>query len=58
MVLVYGDAGVGKSRLLEEVRSCELEGFTWLEARCFASTQTLSYAPILDLLQTANSNRR
>ena len=51
IVLVYGDAGVGKSRLLEEVRSRELEGFTWLEARCFASTQTLSYAPILDLLR-------
>ena len=28
-----------------------LEGFTWLEGRCFASTQTLSYAPILDLLR-------
>ena len=51
MVLVYGDAGVGKSRLLEEVRSCDLTGCTWLEAPCFASTQTLSYAPILDLLR-------
>ena len=51
MVLVYGDAGVGKSRLLEEVRSCDLTGCAWLEARSFASTQTLSYAPILDLLR-------
>jgi len=51
LILVYGDAGVGKSRLLEEVRSCESEGVTWLEGRCFASTQTLSYAPILDLLR-------
>ena len=42
---------MGKSRLLEEVRSCDSEGFTWLEGRCFASTQTLSYAPILDLLR-------
>ena len=58
LILVYGDAGVGKSRLLEEVRSCESEGFTWLEVRCFASTQTLSYAPILDLLRRHIRNRR
>ena len=51
LILVYGDAGVGKSRLLAEMRSCESEGVTWLEGRCFASTQTLSYAPILDLLR-------
>jgi class 3 adenylate cyclase/tetratricopeptide (TPR) repeat protein len=51
LILVYGDAGVGKSRLLDEVRSCESEGFTWLEGRCFASTQSLSYGPILDLLR-------
>src|SRR5262249_45773862 len=51
LILVYGEAGVGKSRLLEEVRSSESEGFTWLEGRCFASTQILSYAPILDLLR-------
>jgi predicted ATPase/class 3 adenylate cyclase len=51
LILVYGDAGVGKSRLLEEMRSGESRGFTWLEARCFASTQTVSYAPILDLLR-------
>jgi class 3 adenylate cyclase/tetratricopeptide (TPR) repeat protein len=51
LILVYGEAGVGKSRLLEEVRSRESEGVTWLEGRCFASTQILSYAPILDLLR-------
>jgi class 3 adenylate cyclase/tetratricopeptide (TPR) repeat protein len=51
LILIYGDPGVGKSRLLDEVRSCESEGFTWLEGRCFASTQSLSYGPILDLLR-------
>lgn len=51
IVLVSGDAGVGKSRLLREVQSNESEGVTWLEGRCFASTQTLSYAPILDLIR-------
>jgi len=51
VVLVYGDAGVGKSRLLSEVHASAAEGVTWLEGRCFASTQTLSYAPILDLIR-------
>jgi class 3 adenylate cyclase/tetratricopeptide (TPR) repeat protein len=51
LILVSGEAGVGKSRLLEEVRASESEGLTWLEGRCFASTQTLSYAPILELIR-------
>lgn len=51
IVLVYGDAGVGKSRLLREVRASNSNEVTWLEGRCFSSTQTLSYAPILDLLR-------
>ena len=51
IVLVYGDAGVGKSRLLREIRASNSEKITWLEGRCFSSTQTLSYGPILDLLR-------
>ncbi len=51
IVLVYGDAGVGKSRLLAEARAGGSEGVTWLEGRCFSSNQTLSYAPILDLMR-------
>ena len=51
VVLVYGDAGVGKTRLLREVRASVSEEVTWLEGRCFSSNQTLSYAPILDLLR-------
>lgn len=51
IVLVHGDAGVGKSRLLREVRANGPEGVAWLEGRCFSITQTLSYGPILDLLR-------
>ncbi len=51
ILIVSGDAGVGKSRLLREVRANNAEEITWLEGRCFSSTQTLSYAPILDLLR-------
>jgi class 3 adenylate cyclase/tetratricopeptide (TPR) repeat protein len=51
IVLVYGDAGVGKSRLLREIRASHADEMTWLEGRCFSSTQTQSYGPILDLLR-------
>jgi class 3 adenylate cyclase/tetratricopeptide (TPR) repeat protein len=51
IAFIYGEAGVGKSRLLSEVRNSEGENLTWLEGRCFAATQTLGYAPFLDLLR-------
>ena len=51
IVLVHGDAGVGKSRLLREVRAKGSDEVTWLEGRCFSISQTLSYGPILDLLR-------
>ncbi len=51
IAMVYGEAGVGKSRLLAEIQKRESEGLTWLEGRCFASNQTLSYGPFLDLLR-------
>src|SRR5262249_22860256 len=47
LILVSGEAGVGKTRLLEELRASE-STLRWLDARCFASAQSLSYAPILD----------
>ena len=50
ITLIYGDAGVGKSRLIAEVRASESESTTWIEGRCFSSSQTLSYGPFLDLL--------
>jgi predicted ATPase len=50
LILLSGEAGVGKTRLLEEVRACE-STLRWLDARCIASAQSLSYSPILDLLR-------
>ncbi len=51
IAMIYGEAGVGKSRLLAEIRKRESEGLIWLEGRCFAPSQTLSYGPFLDLLR-------
>jgi len=50
IILITGDAGVGKSRLLSEARS-SAENFDWLEGRCFAATQSLAYGAFLDLLR-------
>jgi class 3 adenylate cyclase/tetratricopeptide (TPR) repeat protein len=51
IAMIYGEAGVGKTRLLTEIRKGAAEGLLWLEGRCFASNQTLSYGPFLDLLR-------
>ena len=56
-VTIVGEAGVGKSRLVAELRRLALdsedgdEGALWLEGRCFESTTSTSYAPIVDLLR-------
>ena len=51
IAMVYGEAGVGKTRLLADTRQREAGDFTWLEGRCFAFSNALSYGPFLDLLR-------
>src|SRR6266446_1568002 len=51
IAMVYGEAGVGKTRLLADTRQREAGDFTWLEGRCFAFSHALSYGPFLDLLR-------
>ncbi len=50
IVTVIGEAGVGKSRLISEIRNASDE-LTWLEGHCFAYSRALSYGPFLDLLR-------
>jgi class 3 adenylate cyclase/tetratricopeptide (TPR) repeat protein len=56
-VTIVGEAGVGKSRLVGELRRTALgsgdgdEKALWLEGRCFESTTSTSYAPFVDLLR-------
>jgi class 3 adenylate cyclase/tetratricopeptide (TPR) repeat protein len=52
-ILVCGEAGMGKSRLLAEFRKETLEryGAQWLEGHAFAHTASLAYAPFIDLLR-------
>jgi class 3 adenylate cyclase/tetratricopeptide (TPR) repeat protein len=51
IAFVYGEAGVGKTRLLSDIHKREAGNFAWLEGRCFAFSNALSYGPFLDLLR-------
>ena len=51
-VLVVGEPGVGKSRLVDESRHlAEEAGIGWLDARCLSYGAALPYWPIADLLR-------
>ncbi len=51
LVLLHGEPGIGKSRLLEEVgRLAESRGMRRLSARCYELERDLPYAPIVDAL--------
>ena len=51
-VLISGEAGIGKSRFLAEIRDrAEQSGFRSLVGRCFAQDRSFPYAPLVDLLR-------
>ena len=51
-VLLSGDAGVGKSRLVQSVKNrVAAENHCWEECRCSSYAQHTSLFPIIDLLQ-------
>jgi DNA-binding CsgD family transcriptional regulator len=52
LLLLAGEAGVGKSRLVREARSRAVAaGMNVLQGNCFESDRALPYAPLLDLLR-------
>jgi DNA-binding SARP family transcriptional activator/predicted ATPase len=52
LVVVEGEAGIGKTRLVEEfARSAEAAGSEIVAARCRDASPGLPYAPILELLR-------
>src|SRR5204863_6733588 len=53
LVTVCAEAGAGKSRLLEELRSRLEPDVQWLEGRAHPYTANIPYAPIIDLLNGA-----
>ena len=54
MIHLSAEAGIGKSRLLAELRSSsEADAIQWLEGRSISTGRNLSYHPIADLLRSA-----
>jgi DNA-binding CsgD family transcriptional regulator/Tfp pilus assembly protein PilF len=52
VVLISGEAGIGKSRLAAEVKAELLtHGFLLLEGQCFQADSTSPYAPLLNLFR-------
>jgi class 3 adenylate cyclase/tetratricopeptide (TPR) repeat protein len=52
VVAICGEAGTGKSRLIEEFQATlELEKITWMEGHAYASTRNISYAPLINLIK-------
>jgi len=48
---IYGDAGTGKSRLVEEFKATlDLEENQWIEGHAYAYAQNIPYFPMVDLL--------
>ena len=50
ILLVAGEAGIGKSRLAREAKTLA-NGMTVLQGNCFESDRALPYAPLVDLLR-------
>jgi class 3 adenylate cyclase/tetratricopeptide (TPR) repeat protein len=51
IITLRGDAGTGKSRLLQEFRhSLRTQEVQWVEGRAYAYTQNTPYYPLIDLI--------
>jgi len=53
VVSIIGEAGIGKSRLVTELKTyIEGQGANWVQGRCASIGQPISYRPFLDILRT------
>jgi len=52
VVAICGEAGTGKSRLIEEFKATlDLPKITWMEGHAYASTSNISYFPLINLIK-------
>src|SRR5438477_4994358 len=53
IVLLSGEAGIGKSRLVAEAKTyATAQGFLLLQGKCFPTDPSCPYAPLLELLRS------
>ncbi len=53
VALLCGEAGIGKSRLVAELKTeAFAQGFQLLQGNCFPTDRSCPYAPLLDLLRS------
>jgi tetratricopeptide (TPR) repeat protein len=52
VLLVSGEAGIGKSRLVREAKTYATQSMCILQGNCFESDRSYPYAPLLDVLRT------
>ena len=52
MLFLLGDAGIGKTRLLAELRQLATSRVTWLEGRCVSYGTELPYGPLVQMLRS------
>jgi predicted ATPase len=53
VVLLSGEAGIGKTRLVAEVKTEALaQSFQVVQGSCFPTDRAIPYAPLLDLLRS------
>src|ERR1700682_602887 len=58
VALVSGEAGIGKSRLVAEVKTyATSHDFLLLQGNCFPTDHAIPYAPLLDLLRSFLTGR-
>lgn len=59
LVVILGEAGIGKSRLAEELRSwVRRQGFASASSRCYMAAGGLAYAPVVELLRSTAIGQR
>jgi len=53
VALLCGEAGIGKSRLIAELKTeASTQGFLLIQGHCFPTDHSCPYAPLLDLLRS------
>jgi len=58
IISISGDAGTGKSRLIEEFRTTpHAQEIQWREGHCYAYAQNIPYFPLIDLFSRAWQHR-